>query len=107
MVPKIDPAILQALSLDAATTTIASHGGSDFASTFKITSKGSDGDEKLFFVKQGKGKESEIMFAGNSLTSCLTFNFPHFPNSQLQHQHHHMITKQNQENTHPSTQSIA
>jgi protein-ribulosamine 3-kinase len=67
MAPKIDPAILKALSLDAATTTIASHGGSDFASTFKIMSNGSDGEEKLFFVKQGKGKESEIMFAGKSL----------------------------------------
>lgn len=66
MTPKIDPAILKALSLDAATTTIASHGGSGFASTFKITSKGSDGEEKLFFVKQGKEKESEIMFAGKS-----------------------------------------
>jgi hypothetical protein len=79
MAPKIDPAILQALSLDAATTTIASHGGSGFASTFKITSKGSDGGEKLFFVKQGKGKESEIMFAGSPLTSCLTFTPPIFP----------------------------
>jgi len=66
MAPKIDPAILRALSLDAAATTIASHGGSGFASTFKITSKGSDGEEKLFFVKQGKGRESEIMFAGTS-----------------------------------------
>jgi hypothetical protein len=64
MAPTIDPAILQALSLDAATTTIASHGGSGFASTFKITSKGNDGGEKLFFVKQGKGRESDIMFSG-------------------------------------------
>jgi hypothetical protein len=66
MAPKIDPEILKALSLDAATTTIASHGGSDFASTFKITSKGTDGAEKLFFLKQGKGRESEVMFAGIS-----------------------------------------
>jgi hypothetical protein len=64
MALKIDPAILKALSLDAATTTIASHGGSGFASTFKITSKGTDGEEKLYFVKQGSGRESEVMFAG-------------------------------------------
>jgi protein-ribulosamine 3-kinase len=66
MAPKIDPAILKALALDEANTTMATHRGSGFASTFKITSNGSDGEEKLFFVKQGKGKESEIMFAGNS-----------------------------------------
>ena len=66
MAPKIDPAILKALSLEAATTSIASHGGSGFASTFKLTSTGPDGEEKQFFVKQGKGTESEIMFAGNT-----------------------------------------
>jgi protein-ribulosamine 3-kinase len=64
MTRKIDPAILKALSLEAASTTMASHGGSGFASTFKITSTGSDGQVKLFFVKQGRGKGSEIMFAG-------------------------------------------
>lgn len=66
MAPKIDPAILAALSLDAATTSITSHGGSGFASTFKITSN-VDGKEKLFFAKQGKGKASEIMFTGKLL----------------------------------------
>jgi hypothetical protein len=105
MAPKIDPAILQALSLDAATTTIASHGGSGFASTFKITSKGNDESEKLFFVKQGKGRESEIMFAGNSLSSCLTFKFTHFANSQLPTSTPSHDNRANQENTHPSTQS--
>jgi hypothetical protein len=68
MTRKIDPAILKALSLEAASTTIASHGGSGFASTFKITSTGSDGQEKLFFVKQGEGKASEIMFAGKNFS---------------------------------------
>jgi protein-ribulosamine 3-kinase len=72
MAPKIDSAILRALSLDAANTTIASHGGSGFASTFKITGKGSDGQEKMFFVKQGKGKESEIMFAGKLSSRLIT-----------------------------------
>jgi protein-ribulosamine 3-kinase len=71
MVPKLDPAIVKALSLDAASTTIASHGRSGFVSTFKVTSTDSDGQEKLFFVKTGKGKDSEIMFTGmpSSLTS--------------------------------------
>lgn len=66
MGPKLDPAILTALSLDAATTSIASHGGSGFASTFKLTSTGSDGEERHFFVKQGKGRDSEVMFAGKT-----------------------------------------
>lgn len=64
MSPKIDPAIIKALSLDVSTTTIASYGGSGFASTFKIASKTEDGEEKLYFVKMGKGRASEVMFAG-------------------------------------------
>ncbi|KAH8674677.1 Fructosamine/Ketosamine-3-kinase [Tricladium varicosporioides] len=74
MPPKVDPAILSALSLDATTSTITSHGGSGFASTFKITSKGNDDIEKLFFVKTRKGKESELMFTGeyNSLNAIHT-----------------------------------
>ncbi|KAH7413272.1 Fructosamine/Ketosamine-3-kinase [Cadophora sp. MPI-SDFR-AT-0126] len=63
MAPKIDPAILKALSLDAESTTLASHGGSGFSSTYKLSSRGSDGKEKLYFVKTG-GKGSEVMFAG-------------------------------------------
>ncbi|KAG4419932.1 hypothetical protein IFR04_006969 [Cadophora malorum] len=63
MSPKIDLAILKALSLDAASTTLASHGGSGFSSTYKLSSRGSDGEEKLYFVKTG-GKKSETMFAG-------------------------------------------
>ncbi|KUJ08598.1 Ketosamine-3-kinase [Mollisia scopiformis] len=64
MPPKIDPAILKALSLDEANTTISSHGGSGFVSTFKLTTKDKDEKEKLYFVKTGKGRECEIMFAG-------------------------------------------
>ncbi|KAE8449684.1 hypothetical protein EG329_007459 [Mollisiaceae sp. DMI_Dod_QoI] len=67
MAPKIDSAILKALSLDATTTSIASHGGSGFASTFKLSSKDTNGKEKLYFVKTGKGKDSEVMFAGTPL----------------------------------------
>ncbi|KAL2066523.1 hypothetical protein VTL71DRAFT_2594 [Oculimacula yallundae] len=63
MAPNIDPAILKALSVDAASTTIVSHGGSGFSSTYKLSSRGSDGQEKLHFVKTGK-KGSEVMFAG-------------------------------------------
>lgn len=64
MSPNIDPAILEALSLDAAKTKISSHGGSGFSSTSKLTSL-VDGKEKSFFVKTGKGEESKIMFTGN------------------------------------------
>lgn len=64
MTPTIDPAILKALSLEVSTTTISSHGGSGFASTFKIKSNTEDGEEKLYFVKMGKGRASEVMFAG-------------------------------------------
>jgi protein-ribulosamine 3-kinase len=63
MAPELDPAILKALSLEASKTTFSAHGGSGFAFTGKVTSV-VDGKEKLFFVKTGKGKESEIMFAG-------------------------------------------
>lgn len=65
MPPKIDPAIARALSLDAATTTIESLGGSKFAATYKVVSKASDGSDRLFFIKTGKGKESEVMFRGS------------------------------------------
>ncbi len=53
MAPKVDPAILTGLGLEAEATTMSSHGGSGFASTYKITSKGANGEEKLFFVKTG------------------------------------------------------
>jgi len=75
MAPRIDPAIIKALSLDAATTMIASHGESGFASTFKITSKSDDGKDRLYFVKQGKGKDSEVMFAGMVFRALLLLNF--------------------------------
>lgn len=63
MSPNLDSAIIKALSLNAASTTIASHGGSGFASTSKITSS-IDGKEKIFFVKTGRGPASDIMFTG-------------------------------------------
>jgi protein-ribulosamine 3-kinase len=63
MAPRLDPAILKALSLDVAVTSIASHGGSGFSSTAKLTSQ-VDGEERVYFVKMGSGKDAETMFAG-------------------------------------------
>lgn len=62
MKPTLDPNIIKALSLDPASTTIANHGSSGFATTLKITTT-QDGEERLYFVKTG-GKDSEIMFTG-------------------------------------------
>lgn len=72
MAPEIDSTILKALSLDASTTTITSHGGSGFATTSKITSI-VDGRERLYFVKTGRGKNSEIMFTGIYTLLAITY----------------------------------
>ena len=61
---KIDSAVIKALSLDSAKTTVARHGGSGFSTTAKITTTLQDGTEKHFFLKTGKGKDAEVMFAG-------------------------------------------
>ncbi|KAF4982799.1 hypothetical protein FZEAL_1651 [Fusarium zealandicum] len=60
---RADPAITKALGLDPESTTIASHGGSGFASTFKISTE-VDGKPVNYFVKTGSGKDAEIMFRG-------------------------------------------
>ncbi|KAJ4269554.1 hypothetical protein NW762_001221 [Fusarium torreyae] len=60
---KVDPAILEALGLDPANSAMNSHGGSGFASTFKITSE-RDGKPVNYFVKTGTGKDAEVMFKG-------------------------------------------
>jgi hypothetical protein len=62
MPPRIDAAIVKALSLDPSST-IANHGSSGFATTSKITSN-IDDQERIFFVKTGKGSDSQIMFTG-------------------------------------------
>lgn len=62
--PPIDPAIIQALSLEQANTTITSHGGSSFTNTFKLTTKDANGKQKCYFMKTGKGEDSKVMFAG-------------------------------------------
>ena len=61
---RLDPAVIRALSLDAATASIAQHGSSGFTSTAKITSTLADGSEKHYFMKTGRGKDAEVMFAG-------------------------------------------
>ncbi|KAL3421330.1 Ketosamine-3-kinase [Phlyctema vagabunda] len=76
MPAKVDSAILKALALDPAKTTIASHGGSGFSTTQKITSTDEDGVEKCFFIKTGHGKEAGVMFEGehtslNSISSAV------------------------------------
>lgn len=72
----VDPAILQALCLDHTLTSIASHGGSGFASTFKISST-VDGKPVSYFVKMGAGEDAEIMFRGviRFARSCLNFTY--------------------------------
>lgn len=63
MPPPVDSAILRALGLDPAQTKMTSHGGSGFASTFKLTST-VDGAQKNFFVKTGTGRNADVMFTG-------------------------------------------
>ena len=64
MVPTVDPAIIEALGLDASQTSISPHGGSGFSSTFKLSST-VEGEPVDYFVKIGSGKNAEIMFKGN------------------------------------------
>ena len=61
---KIDSAVIKALSLEPAKTTVAKHGGSGFSTTAKITTTLKDGTAKHFFMKTGKGTDAEVMFAG-------------------------------------------
>ncbi len=61
---KLDSAIIKALSLDPAKTTVASHGGSGFTTTAKISTALKDGTEKYFFMKTGSGKDADVMFKG-------------------------------------------
>ncbi|KAG6360342.1 hypothetical protein INS49_011400 [Diaporthe citri] len=63
MAPTVDSAILAALGLDPDTTKQASHGGSGFSSTFKISGT-KDGKEVRYFVKTGTGTDAKVMFAG-------------------------------------------
>ena len=61
---KLDSAIIKALSLEPAKTTVASHGASGFTTTAKISTTLRDGTEKQFFLKIGSGKGANEMFKG-------------------------------------------
>jgi protein-ribulosamine 3-kinase len=63
MSSSIDPAILEALGLEANATKITSHGGSGFSGTFKLSSI-VDGQAVNYFVKVGTGSDAEVMFRG-------------------------------------------
>lgn len=63
MAPTVDSAILAALGLDPNTAKQASHGGSDFSSTFKVSGT-KDGKEVRYFVKAGVGRDAKVMFTG-------------------------------------------
>lgn len=63
----VDPAILQTLCLDRSQTSIVSHGGSSFASTYKISSV-VDGKPVKYFVKTGAGQDAQVMFKGEHVS---------------------------------------
>ncbi|KAI0407105.1 fructosamine kinase [Xylaria palmicola] len=63
MSPTVDSAILAALNLDPQTTKLTSHGGSGFASTFKLSST-ANGKEVNYFIKTGAGADAGLMFQG-------------------------------------------
>ena len=61
---KLDPAIIRALSLDPSQVTVASHGGSGFTTTAKISTTLRDGAEQHFFMKTSNSKGAGVMFKG-------------------------------------------
>jgi len=63
MLPNVDPVILEALGLEATSSKMMSHGGSSFASSFKLVST-KDGQELVYFVKTGSGSSADVMFQG-------------------------------------------
>ena len=66
MPPNVDPAILEALNLEATGSKLVSHGGSGFSSTYKLTAT-KNGKKLAFFVKIGTGPDAEVMFRGTPL----------------------------------------
>jgi hypothetical protein len=69
MLPNVDPAILEALGLEATSSKMVSHGGSDFSSTYKLIAT-RDGEELAFFIKTGTGTNAEAMFRGHCSDFC-------------------------------------
>lgn len=63
MIPNVDPAILEALGLEATSSKLVSHGGSGFSSTYKLLAA-KDGEELTYFVKTGLGPDADVMFRG-------------------------------------------
>lgn len=61
----VDSAVLKALGLDENQTSISSHGGSGFSSTFKLSSV-VNGEPINYFVKTGSGENAETMFKGRA-----------------------------------------
>lgn len=70
----VDPALVEALGLAPSTAKMASHGGSGFASSSKLTGL-KDGKEAQFFVKTGSGADAEVMFRGKLPTPLLTYTY--------------------------------
>lgn len=63
MAPNVDSKILEALGISGQDAEIASHGGSGFSSTFKLSATVDD-QPMNYFVKTGTGKGAEVMFKG-------------------------------------------
>ena len=59
MPSQIDPAILRALSISPSSASISTHGGSGFASTYKITTP-----QTSIFVKTSNSSGARVMFEG-------------------------------------------
>lgn len=62
--PKLDSAVLAALSLRADATKTFSHGASGFSSTFKVETESPDGRTWRLFMKTGRGTDADVMFRG-------------------------------------------
>lgn len=67
---KLDPKVLSALALQSDATTVAPFGGSEFASTLKVSTVLAEG-KKCFFMKTGDGKDAETMFRGKQCSLLL------------------------------------
>lgn len=63
---KLDSAVISLLGLDPKTTSVSSAGGGGMssASTSKITTDLPNGETMQYFMKTGKGRDAEVMFAG-------------------------------------------
>ncbi|RMY87701.1 hypothetical protein D0862_10625 [Hortaea werneckii] len=63
---KLDSAIVSLLGLDPQNTSVSGGGGGgdSSATASKITTKLPNGDEMQYFMKSGRGKDAETMFAG-------------------------------------------